>query len=94
MMDKIPIVIMCGGMGTRLAKMTEIRPKPLDEIGGQPILWHIMKHYSRYSFREFVLALGYKGEQIKRYFVEYHSLNRDFTVSLKDGQITNVLIIV
>jgi glucose-1-phosphate cytidylyltransferase len=74
-------------MGTRLAEMTEIRPKPLVEIGGRPIIWHIMKHYSRYGFTEFVLALGYKGEQIKRYFLEYHSLNRDFTVSLKDGQI-------
>ena len=83
----IPVVILCGGMGTRLAEITEVRPKPLVEIGGRPILWHIMKHYSRYGFNEFVLALGYKGEQIKRYFAEYYSINRDFTVSLKDGQI-------
>jgi len=74
-------------MGTRLAEQTEIRPKPLVEIGGRPILWHIMKHYSHYGFNEFVLALGYKGEQVKRYFLDFHSLNRDFTVSLKDGQI-------
>ncbi|MFC1952551.1 glucose-1-phosphate cytidylyltransferase [Chloroflexota bacterium] len=86
-MDKIPVVILCGGMGTRLAEMTEIQPKPLVEIGGQPILWHIMKHYAHYGFTEFVLALGYKGEQIKRYFTEYHTFNRDITVSLKDGQI-------
>src|SRR6187431_3358344 len=62
----IPVVILCGGMGTRLAEQTEVRPKPLVEIGGRPILWHIMKHYSRYGFNEFVLALGYKGDQIKR----------------------------
>jgi glucose-1-phosphate cytidylyltransferase len=84
--NAIPVVILCGGMGTRLAEMTEVRPKPLVEIGGRPILWHIMKHYCRYGFDEFALALGYKGEQIKRYFLEYSSLNRDFTVSLKDGR--------
>jgi glucose-1-phosphate cytidylyltransferase len=83
--ETIPVVILCGGMGTRLAEITEIRPKPLVEIGGRPILWHIMKHYCRYGFEEFALALGYKGEQIKRYFLEYNSLNRDFTVLLKDG---------
>lgn len=86
-MDTIPVVILCGGMGTRLAEMTEVRPKPMVEIGGQPILWHIMKHYARYGFKEFILALGYKGDQIKRHFLEYHFLNRDFTVSLKDGQV-------
>jgi glucose-1-phosphate cytidylyltransferase len=77
-------------MGIRLAEITEVRPKPLVEIGGRPILWHIMKHYSRYGFNEFVLALGYKGEQIKRYFAEYYSINRDFTVSLGDGQIQSI----
>lgn len=83
----MPVVILCGGMGTRLAEVTELRPKPMVEIGGKPILWHIMRHYASYGFEEFVLALGYKGEQIKRYFMEFHSLNRDFTVSLKDGEI-------
>ena len=83
----IPVVILCGGMGTRLAEQTEVRPKPLIEIGGRPILWHIMKHYSHYGFNEFVLALGYKGEQIKRYFLDFHALGRDFTVSLEDGQV-------
>ncbi|MFC1957666.1 glucose-1-phosphate cytidylyltransferase [Chloroflexota bacterium] len=86
-MVTIPVVILCGGMGTRLAEMTETLPKPLVEIGERPILWHIMKHFARYGFREFALALGYKGNQIKRYFLEYHSLNRDFAVSVKDGQI-------
>jgi glucose-1-phosphate cytidylyltransferase len=83
----MPVVILCGGMGTRLAEQTEVRPKPMVEIGGRPILWHIMKHYARYGFNEFVLALGYKGEQIKRYFLEYHALGRDMVVSLKDGQV-------
>lgn len=85
--ENIPVVILCGGMGTRLAEQTEIRPKPLVEIGGRPILWHIMKHYSRYGFNEFILALGYKGEQIKRYFLDFYTLGRDFTVSLTDGEV-------
>jgi glucose-1-phosphate cytidylyltransferase len=84
---RIPVVILCGGTGTRLAEQTEVRPKPLVEIGGRPIVWHIMKHYSRYGFDEFVLALGYKGDQIKRYFLDYHALGHDMTVSLGDGQV-------
>ena len=85
--NHIPVVILCGGMGTRLAEQTEVRPKPLVEIGGRPILWHIMKHYSRYGFNEFILALGYKGEMIKRYFLDFYTLRQDFTVSLEDGQV-------
>jgi len=85
--QNMPVVILCGGMGTRLAEETEVRPKPLVEIGGRPILWHIMKHYARYGFETFGLALGYKGEQIKRYFLDYHALSRDLTVSLKDGHV-------
>jgi len=73
-------------MGTRLAEQTEVRPKPMVEIGGHPILWHIMKHYSRFGFNEFVLALGYKGEQIKRYFLDFATLSQDFSVSLLDGR--------
>jgi len=87
-MDKdIPVIILCGGMGTRLSEQTEVRPKPLVEIGGRPILWHIMKHYSHYRFNEFVLALGYKGEQIKKYFLDFYALCQDFTVSLKNGHV-------
>ncbi len=86
----IPVVILCGGMGTRLAEYTEIRPKPLVEVGGKPILWHIMKHYSHHGFHEFILALGYKGEQIKRYFLDFYSLNQDFTVTLNDGAIRSI----
>jgi glucose-1-phosphate cytidylyltransferase len=74
-------------MGSRLAEHTNLIPKPLVEIGHKPILWHIMKHYSKYGFNKFYLALGYKGEQIKRYFLEFYSLGQDFTVSLKDGQV-------
>jgi glucose-1-phosphate cytidylyltransferase len=77
-------------MGTRLAEQTEVRPKPLVEIGGRPILWHIMKHYSQFGFKEFVLALGYKGEQIKRYFLDFFAVGRDLTVSLKDGQVQTI----
>ncbi|GAB6267905.1 MAG: glucose-1-phosphate cytidylyltransferase [Smithella sp.] len=87
MKKKMRIVILCGGMGTRLAEQTEIRPKPLVEIGGKPILWHIMKHYSRYGFNEFILALGYKGEMIKRYFLDFYSLGHDFTITLHDGAV-------
>jgi glucose-1-phosphate cytidylyltransferase len=85
---RIPVVILCGGMGTRLAEQSEVRPKPLVEIGGRPIIWHIMKHYSRYGFNEFVLALGYKGEQIKRYFLDYHAVGRDMTITLQDGHVS------
>ena len=87
MSENIPVVILCGGMGTRLAEQTEMKPKPMVEIGGHPILWHIMKHYSHYGYNEFILALGYKGDQIKRYFFEFTALNRDFSVDLNDGQV-------
>jgi len=86
----VPVVILCGGAGTRLVEQTEVRPKPLVEIGGKPIVWHIMKHYARYGFNEFVLALGYKGEQIKRYFLDYHALGRNLTVSLDDGRVAPI----
>jgi glucose-1-phosphate cytidylyltransferase len=87
---RIPVVILCGGFGTRLSEQTEVRPKPLVEIGGRPILWHIMKHYARYGFTEFVLALGYKGDLIKRYFLDYHAVGRDLTISLVDGQVVPI----
>ena len=81
------VVILAGGVGTRLAEETEVRPKPMVEIGGRPILWHIMKHYAHYGFREFFVALGYKGDQIKRYFLDYHHLNSNMTIDLSDGHI-------
>jgi glucose-1-phosphate cytidylyltransferase len=81
------VVILAGGMGTRLAEYTEVRPKPLIEIGGKPILWHIMKHYSRYGYDDFVIALGYKGTLIKEYFLDFYTLGADLEISLKDGQV-------
>jgi glucose-1-phosphate cytidylyltransferase len=79
------VVILAGGLGTRLAEETEIKPKPMVEIGGRPILWHIMKHYAHYGFNEFFIALGHRGEIIKRYFTDYCSLSGSMTVSLKEG---------
>lgn len=82
MSSNIKVVILCGGMGTRLREETEFKPKPLVEIGGKPILWHIMKIYSHYGFKDFILCLGYKGEMIKEYFLNYELLNSDFTIEL------------
>lgn len=76
------VVILCGGLGTRLREETEFRPKPMVEIGGKPILWHIMKIYAHYGFKKFILCLGYKGEMIKEYFYNYEILNNDFTIEL------------
>lgn len=81
------VAILAGGVGTRLVEETEVKPKPMVEIGGRPILWHIMMHYSSYGFNHFVIALGYKGEVIKKYIVDYCSLNSNLTVNLKDGNV-------
>lgn len=78
----VKVVMLCGGKGTRLREETEFRPKPMVEIGGRPILWHIMKLYAYYGFNEFVLCLGYKGSVIKDYFLNYNSMLNDFTLSL------------
>lgn len=81
------VVILCGGLGTRLSEETQVKPKPMVEIGGRPILWHIMKIYERHGFNDFVLALGYKGEVIKDYFLNYHARLSDLTVHLQNGRI-------
>jgi glucose-1-phosphate cytidylyltransferase len=81
------VVILAGGKGTRLAEETRIRPKPMVEIGGQPILWHIMKIYAHYGYIEFIVALGHKGEDIKRYFVDLCHMSRDLTVNCRNGEI-------
>ena len=81
----IPVVILCGGMGTRLREASEKLPKPLVDIGGKPILWHIMKLYGSHGFRRFVLCLGYKSELIKRYFLDYQAEVSDFTLHMGDG---------
>jgi glucose-1-phosphate cytidylyltransferase len=81
------VVILCGGLGTRLAEETSIKPKPMVEIGGRPILWHIMKIYEKHNFTDFVLALGYKGEYIKYYFLNYHSRQSDLYIDLRSGNV-------
>ena len=79
------IVLLCGGLGTRLAEETSVRPKPMVEVGGKPMLWHIMKSFSRYGHTDFVLAAGYKSGYIKEYFTKYHLLGQDLRVNLKTG---------
>lgn len=81
------VVILAGGLGTRLSEETEVRPKPMVEIGGRPILWHIMKIYASHGFNEFILALGYKGEFIKNFFINYHQLHSNLTVCMRDGRV-------
>lgn len=80
-------VIFCGGKGTRLREETSVKPKPMVEIGGKPVLWHIMNIYSRFGFKDFILPLGYKGEVIKQYFCDYRLRNADFSVNLKTGEL-------
>lgn len=79
------VVILAGGVGSRISEETEVRPKPMVEIGHRPILWHIMKHYFHYGYKDFVLCLGYKGEYIKRYFSEYLALAADMTIDFGRG---------
>jgi glucose-1-phosphate cytidylyltransferase len=81
------VVILAGGLGTRLAEETEVKPKPMVEIGGRPILWHIMKYYAHYGFKEFFIALGYRGEVIKRFFLDYYGLNGSMTIDLTSGTV-------
>jgi glucose-1-phosphate cytidylyltransferase len=81
------VAVLAGDPGSRLAEETEPKPKPMVEIGGKPILWHILMHYAHYGHEDFVIALGYKGEVIKKYMLDYSSLNRDLTVSLKTGKV-------
>lgn len=83
-------VILCGGMGTRLAEETTLRPKPLVTVGDHPILWHILNGYEGYGFRQFVLALGYKGDAIKEYFLNFYSLDSDLRVDLQTGAIEHL----
>ena len=82
------VAILAGGLGTRLAEETDSKPKPMVEIGNRPILWHIMRHYAHYGFKDFVIALGYHGEYIKKYFTDYCSLHSDLVVDLKSGHVT------
>ena len=83
-MQGMKVVILCGGRGTRLGRETDTKPKPMAEIGDKPILWHIMKHYAAYGFKDFVLCLGYKGDVIRSYFLNYLTAHCDFTIGLAD----------
>jgi len=89
-MLSVKVVILAGGLGTRLAEETELRPKPMVDIGGRPILWHIMKHFGAYGFAEFVIALGYRGEDIKRFFLDYVALNGDLSVRIRDRAVVRL----
>jgi len=82
-----PVAILAGGKGTRLAEETVVRPKPMVEIGGHPILWHIMKHYSHYGYNEFVIALGYLGDEIKRWMRDFGTLDGNMTVKTNSGDV-------
>src|SRR5215469_12615352 len=81
------VAILAGGFGSRIAEETEVRPKPMVEIGGRPILWHIMRQYTHYGFKDFVIALGYKGEYIKKFFADYCSLSGDVLVDFNTRRI-------
>lgn len=80
------VVILCGGLGTRLAEETQVKPKPMVEIGNRPILWHVMQIYSQYGFNDFILPLGYKAHVIKEYFLNYYAMSADLTVNLATGK--------
>ena len=84
------VVILAGGAGTRLKEQTAAIPKPLIEIGGRPVLWHIMKGYARWGFADFVLCLGYKGDAIRRYFLDYDRMNADVSVELGSGRVRSL----
>jgi glucose-1-phosphate cytidylyltransferase len=81
------VIILAGGAGTRLSEETESKPKPMVEVGDHPMLWHITKHFAHYGFKEFVIALGYKGDVIKRFFLDYQSLNGSMTIDLSSGHV-------
>ena len=81
------VIILCGGLGTRLSEETQLKPKPMVEIGGKPILWHIMKIYQGYNFNDFTLALGYKGEVIKDFFINYKESSNDLVLNVKTGKL-------
>ena len=81
------VVILAGGLGTRLQEETELKPKPMVEIGGRPVLWHIMKSFASQGFKEFCVALGYKGEVVKNYFLNYYYLQNDLTIHLSNEQV-------
>jgi len=89
-MEKSEVVILCGGRGTRLSEETDSKPKPMVEIGDRPILWHIMKIYAHYGYNKFILALGYKGEYIKKYFFDYRVISSNFTLKMHPDHVPKI----
>lgn len=87
-LSAVPVFVLCGGLGTRLKEETEFRPKPMVPIGQRPILWHVMRTYRHFGFRTFVLCLGYKGEVIRNYFLNYHRLSQDIRIDLATSEVT------
>ena len=83
------VILLAGGFGTRLAEYTDVIPKPMVPVGGKPILWHIMQTYARFGHKDFYVALGYKAEVIKDYFLNYRALNADFTIDLASGNVAS-----
>ena len=83
-------VILCGGLGTRLAEETQVKPKPMVDVGGKPILWHIMKIYNQFGYKDFVLLLGYKSEVIKEYFLNFRAMSGDLSVNLANGAVNYI----
>ena len=83
------VVLLAGGFGTRLAEETEMKPKPMVEIGSYPILWHVMRNYAHHGFKEFFVALGFRGDVIKRYFYDYHTLSGSMTLDLARGELSH-----
>tara|TARA_Y100000590_G_scaffold467595_1_gene647027 strand:+ start:2068 stop:2832 length:765 start_codon:yes stop_codon:yes gene_type:complete len=81
------VIILAGGYGTRLSEYTENIPKPMVKVGGKPIIWHIMQHYANYGYNDFYIALGYKAEKVKEYFLSFNALNADFSIDLNNGNI-------
>jgi glucose-1-phosphate cytidylyltransferase len=81
------VVILAGGLGTRLSEETILKPKPMVEVGARPLIWHIMKHYTQFGFKEFVIALGYKGDAIKNYFLDYHHISGDVTIDVVNQKV-------
>ena len=83
------VVLLAGGFGSRISELTQAIPKPMIPVGGKPILWHLMNSYAKYGHSDFFVALGYKSEVIKNYFLNYRELNSDFTINLKDGEVVS-----
>src|SRR6266852_2974128 len=87
MKEDMKVVILAGGLGTRLSEETDVKPKPMVEIGGRPILWHVMNLYAEYGYKEFVVALGYKGEVLKKYFLDHYPLRSGLSIRLDTGSV-------